>query len=258
MGPRFTVGGALSRTLRVWWGHVWVFTAMSLVVYGPMIAAFAFFFAWATTATDARSAPQPAEIAKAFAGFVGGAAVTVVLSVVQVGAVTYCTVRHLHGERATVGRMLSAGLRRGLPVVGTGLVVSIVAGAGTLLLVVPGVMFMVAACVAVPAAVVERPGIMGALRRSFDLTRGYRWPLFATGGVVMVVLWILQLGTQLAFTVASVALPRGQSTLLPLLGSQIGNALFSVIPAVAIAVCYHDLRLAKEGVDTAELARVFE
>jgi hypothetical protein len=31
-----------------------------------------------------------------------------------------------------------------------------------------------------------------------------------------------------------------------------------VLPIVAMAVCYHDLRRAKEGVDTAELARVFE
>ena len=109
-----------------------------------------------------------------------------------------------------------------------------------------------------PAAVVERPGVTGALQRSFDLTRGCRWLLFATGGVVMVVLWILQLVTQAAFTVASLALPRGQGAVATIVGSQIGSALFSVIPAVAIAVCYHDLRLAKEGVDTAELAKVFE
>ncbi len=43
-----------------------------------------------------------------------------------------------------------------------------------------------------------------------------------------------------------------------IVASQLGSAVFSVLPAVAVAVCYHDLRRAKEGVDTAELARVFE
>ena len=40
--------------------------------------------------------------------------------------------------------------------------------------------------------------------------------------------------------------------------AQLGNAVFSVLGVVAIAVSYHDLRLAREGVDTAALARVFE
>lgn len=257
-GPRFTVGGALSRTLRIWWSHVWVFTGMSLVVYAPVVVASAFFFAWATGIAGGRPPPQAADVAKGFAGLLAAAAVTMVLSVVQIGAVTYATVQHLHGERARIGRMLAVGLRRGLPVVGVGFVVSIVSGAGMLLLVVPGLMFMVAACVAVPAAVVERRGVGGALERSFVLTRGSRWPLFATGAVVMVVLWILSMFTQLALTVAAVTLPRAQAVAVPLVGSQLGNALFSVIPGIAIAVCYHDLRLAKEGVDTAELAKVFE
>ena len=73
-----------------------------------------------------------------------------------------------------------------------------------------------------------------------------------------VVLWILSLVTQAALTIAAVALPRAQGMAATLVATQLGNALFSVIPAVAIAVCYHDLRLAREGVDTAELAKVFE
>jgi hypothetical protein len=143
-------------------------------------------------------------------------------------------------------------------VAGTGLVVTIASGAGMLLLLVPGLVFMVAACVAVPAAVVERPGVVGAIQRSFDLTRGSRWPLFAAGGVVLVVLWALSLVTQVAFGLAAFAIPGGQGVAFRMIGTQLGNALFSVIPAVAIAVSYHDLRLAKEGVDTAELAKVFE
>ena len=31
---------------------------------------------------------------------------------------------------------------------------------------------------AVPAQVVEQPGVFGAIGRSADLTRGHRWPIF--------------------------------------------------------------------------------
>jgi membrane-anchored glycerophosphoryl diester phosphodiesterase (GDPDase) len=125
-------------------------------------------------------------------------------------------------------------------------------------LLVPGIMFLVAACVAVPAAVVERRGIEGAIRRSFELTRGSRWPILAAGFVVMAVTWVLSAVVQVAATIALTLVPPAQAMATALLVSQVATALFSVVPIVAIAVCYHDLRRAKEGVDTAELARVFE
>jgi hypothetical protein len=256
--PRLAVGDVLSRTMRVWWAHVGPFTAMSVVVYAPMLAAFGLFFGWVLGAPAGRP-PDAAELGPRIAAMLAGSAVTLVLSVVQLGAVTYATIGFLRGERATLGRMLGAGFRRGLPVVGTGFAVWLVTMAGFLLLFVPGVLFLVAACVAVPAAVVERPGVVGAIRRSFDLTRGSRGALFAAGLVIMVVLWVLSAVVQVAAMVlASLALSPAEAMPLTLVTSQLGNALFSVVPVVAIAVCYHDLRFAREGVETAELARVFE
>ncbi len=260
-GSGFTVGGVLSRTLRVWWAYAGAFTAISVVVYAPMLAGFGLLFGWAMGAATGGSGapPDPAALVLRGAALLAGSAATLVLSVVQAGAVTYGTVRHLHGERAPLGRMIGVGFRRGLPVVGTGLVLWLGTLVGGLLLAVPGIVFLVAACVAVPAAVVERPGVAGAIRRSFELTRGSRWPLFAAGLVVVVAMAVLSTVVQAgAGFLASIALPPAQAMTAILLASQLGSAIFSALPVVAIAVCYHDLRLAKEGVDTAELARVFE
>ena len=44
--------------------------------------------------------------------------------------------------------------------------------------------------VAIPAAVVERPGILASLQRSRDLTRDNRWKLFGT----LVVLVVFNIG----------------------------------------------------------------
>lgn len=256
--PRLQVGPVLSRTLWVWWAHVGAFTAMSIVVYAPMLAGFGWFFAWAMGA--ARGAPPVAsEVFGRSAALFAALGVTMVLSVVQMGAVTYGTVRRLQGERAPFGRMIAVGFRRGLPVVGTGFVVAIVTVLGFMAFLVPGVVFLVASCVSTPAAVVERPGMFGAIRRSFDLTRGNRWPLLAAGLVIVVVLWILSAVVQVAATLlTSLFLPPGEAVAFTVVTSQLGSALFSVIPVVAISVCYHDLRLLKEGVDTAQLAKVFE
>ena len=257
LGPSFTVGGVLSRTLRVWWAHVGPFAAMSLVVYAPLIAGFGLVFGWVMTSAQGR-APEPGEIATGMGLVLAAGAGSLVLWVVEVGAVTYGTVRWLNGERAPFGRMVGVGFRRGLPVVGTGFLVWLVTIAGFFLLLVPGVLLLVAACVAVPAAVVERPGLVGAIRRSFDLTRGSRWALFAAGLVIGVLQAVLSAVVQAAFLLFAALIPPAWAFGATMVASQVGNALFSVLPIVAIAVCYHDLRLAKEGADTAELARVFE
>ncbi len=254
------VGAVLARTLRAWWAHALAFSAMSLVAYAPVMAAFGV-FTWSVVASlqGGRGAPpSPARLLEQTAILFAGALATTALSVVEMGAVTYGTVRFLNGERARPGQMIAVGLRRGLPVVGTGFVVWIVTVAGTILLVVPGVVFLVAASLAVPAATVERLGVGGALRRSFELTRGSRWTLFAAGLVILVVTWLLSAAVQLGVGALPLVLGPAKAFTVMVLASQLGSALFSVLPAVAIAVCYHDLRRAKEGVDTAELARVFE
>lgn len=255
---RFTVGGVISRTMQVWWSHVAAFTAMSAVANAPMVVGFSLVFGWAMGSAWGQD-PDPAAATPRLAALLAGWAATVVLSVVQAGAVTYGTVRHLHGERASLGRMLAVGFRRGLPVVATGFLLWLAVVLGSILLIVPGIIVMVASCLAIPAAVVERPGVVGAIRRSFALTRGSRWPLFAAGLAIMMVVWLLAMVVQVAAMVAASALlPAQQALAGTLVVSQLGNALFSGIPVVGIAVAYHDLRVDREGVDTAELARVFE
>jgi hypothetical protein len=260
LGRRFTVGGVLGTTFSVWWRHVLAFTVLSFVVYAPFGVTFGAFY---RALLPSSTAPARAdEMARLGVTLVAAWGVTILLSVIQAGAVTYGTVRHLSGERARFGEMVRVGLRRGLPVVGIGIVLWVAVMAGLVLLVVPGVMLMVATSVAVPAAVVERPGVLGAIRRSLALTRGRRWPLFAAGLSILVIMWVLAAVVQVGATVLSMtilAARRGpQMTAVLLVASQLGNVLFSALPLVAMSVAYHDLRAEKEGVDTAALARVFE
>ena len=253
---RFSVGGVLSRTMRVWWTHVIVFTGMSLVASAPMVAFLV--VPWLAFERSAADRP-PRNLLTVGAAMFLAWVLTVILQVIQAGAVTYGTVRHLHGERARVGEMLGVGLRRGLPVVATGFLVWLGILVGMFFLVVPGVAFAVAASLSLPAAVVERPGVTGAISRSFALTRGQRWPLFAAFLVLLAVVWGLSAAVQLGASALTSALLRpGGAFTAAILVTQLGNALVAVIPFVAVAVAYHDLRVTKEGADTAELARVFE
>ncbi len=256
LGRRFTAGGVVGRTLEVWWRRLIPFTVMSLAVYAP--AAAAPVLAWRWLAPGAQGGGTDGMI-RAGVLVAGAVVLMLALAVVQAGAVTFGTVRALAGEQARFGEMLAIGVRRGLPVIAAGLLVWLAILGATLLLVVPGIVVMVATSVAVPAAVVERRGPLEAFRRSLALTRGARWPLFASGLALLVVVMLLSTLAQAAAGLLMGALaadPGAVPAVLVL--SQLGNALFSVIPTVGIAVAYHDLRVAKEGVDTGALARVFE
>jgi len=253
----FTVGGVLAKTAQVWWKHLPAFTAMTAVVYAPIASVGgAFFVAMAGVGS---APPQENIAAKLGAAVLAVGALTIVLATIQTGAVSYATLRHLSGERARFAEMVRAGFRRVLPLIGLGLLLWLAIVLGMLLFLVPGVFVMVATCAAIPASVAERPGVIGAIRRSLALTRGYRWALFGAGLATLVGVWVLQAVVQVGATVVSTALFRGEQAVIGMVAlSQIGNVFFSAIPIIGLSVAYHDLRVAKEGVDTSALARVFE
>ncbi len=257
---RFTAGGVVSKTMQVWWRRIGAFTLMSLVTYAPLSVAFVLLFVYASKLGQPQApAPDEGLVAKAVVVVAAAALATIALMVVQVGAVAFASFRHLQGQRARLGEMIGVGLRRGLPVVATGFLLWLAVVLGLFLLVVPGVLILVATCVAIPAAVVERPGIVAAIRRSFALTRGNRWGLFGAGLAIVLIQSVLAGVVQAAATIAATAaLAPQQAPIAAMVTSQLGSALFSGLPVIAISVAYHDLRVAKEGVDTAALAQVFE
>ena len=111
--------------------------------------------------------------------------------------------------------------------------------------------------VTVPAIAVEQPGVLAALWRSWNLTKGHTWRLFG----VLLVMW---LGTLAMSMVAGIVIGVlsvfggvtgifvGQG--LNILISIIANALF----AVAAAVAYVELRRAKEGFGLEDIAAIFD
>jgi hypothetical protein len=187
-------------------------------------------------------------------GFGWGYLGTMLLFLVEVGAITHGVIHHLAGKKVSLGAMLGAGLRRAVPLLVVGVLCYLVVGLGTVLLIVPGVYLACALAVAIPAVVVERPGMIGAMKRSLALTKGKRFSVF----VVFVVVFLVAMGVAMF---ASFALPMLTASFAPMLGTIVGaivNLVFGTLFWVAPGVVYHDLRVAKEGIATAQLAAVFE
>jgi hypothetical protein len=185
--------------------------------------------------------------------------VAVVFNALAQGTVVYGAFEIMRGRPINLAESARVGLRRFFPIVGLAIVVSLLVGLASILLLFPGVMLYTMWYVATPACVVERAGVFRSLGRSRELTRGHRWKIFGlyivvlipsliVGGVIGAVM--LQGGAAAVNTALASTLGR----IANLIWSAVWTAFFSII----VVVTYHDLRVAKEGVDTDQIAAVFE
>ncbi len=177
-----------------------------------------------------------------------------VCTFVEIAALTSGAIQHLAGKRSSVGALLRAGIVRAWPVFLVGILVAIICFLGTLLLVIPGMIAFCALSVAIPAVVAEAKGPIAALRRSLALTRGRRFTIWLAFLVMGLIAWTASaLGGLLPLFAGGGTASLVGAGMSWLVGAVVGP-LWTLLPPVL----YHDLRVAREGVDTAELARVFE
>ncbi len=119
------------------------------------------------------------------------------------------------------------------------------------LLIVPAAMVISRLFVVVPACVVEGLGPSQSMRRSSELTSGYRWRIFALWFAILIAEIFVQMELDQAIR------PFGYFSLV--LASQVlWDMVVGAFAAVATAVTYRDLRVAKEGVDPDQVAPVFD
>ncbi len=189
--------------------------------------------------------------------------VEILLGYIVTAALVYGTIQDLRNDRASVGDCLSKGLALMFPVLGVAIVSGLITGLATLAFVIPGIIVAIMLWVVVPVAVIERRGL-NSLPRSAQLTKGYRWRIF----VLFVLLILIFIGISLVLGVVTAAITMvgmssgGEFTTPSATGliaiQWIFSAFTSALMAVLVAVSYHDLRVAKEGADTSQIASVFD
>ena len=127
-------------------------------------------------------------------------------------------------------------------------------GFASILLVVPGMMLLCRWIAAVPANVAERPGVLGSLGRSRDLTAGHRWRIFGLllifgllSAVVPVVAMLI------GFRQNQMAVLSAGSVVVAL-----SSVVFALVGGVGIAAIYVELRAARGEGLSPNLIAAFE
>src|SRR5262249_53141966 len=138
-----------------------------------------------------------------------------------------------------------------LPLIGLFICIGVALGVGALLFIVPALVILTMCYVAIPACIVERLGVFASMGRSSVLTKGHRWAIFGT--------WLLLLiaGAITAAVLDAVLGLIGSAGLVKV-GSLAWSGFLTAFGTVFAVVVYHDLRVAKEGIDTRQIVSVFE
>jgi hypothetical protein len=177
--------------------------------------------------------------------------VGIVLYTLSQAVILYGAFQDMRGRPVSLTESLAVGLRRFFPIVGLAISMTFCLMLGIILLIVPGLMLMVMWFVATPACVVERLGPFRSMRRSADLTRGHRWKVFGLMLVVFIVSGVVSPTLEAAMRAV------GGSTMV-LIGTLIWNGIWGAFYAITAVVAYHDLRVAKEGIDIEQIAAIFD
>lgn len=279
-GLGFKVGTAISTGFSLFFRNILQFGALGILILSPLAL-----LEW-TIGPDALGNQGGRPWSQTDSGYaLLFFAMSMVLFNLLSAAIAAGAFQLLRGRPMRVADSLGAGLVRLLPVLGVSICVAIAASLAAGAIIVPAVLLLkdvrsfagifflgclviagivVAAIiiirywVAVPANVVERGGVFGAMARSAGLTRDCRWKVFAVL-LVFVILYVvfqavvtLPLSPQMGF--ASHSSPGIAVRLIGFVAEALGQSC----GAVLACVCYFELRRAKEGTDIEEIAAVFD
>jgi hypothetical protein len=195
----------------------------------------------------------------------------IVLGTLSQAIVLYGAFQDMRGRPVSLADCFQVGLGRFFPIVGLAISMGLAVMFASILLIIPGLILYMMWIVATPACVVERLGPFRSMGRSRALTKGHRWkilglflltliPVAIIGAIIgaLVVAVFGVAGLAGGFSAGLFGLTAALGTTLGHIFTLIWSSIWKAFYAILAVVIYHDLRVAKEGVDTEQIAAVFE
>jgi hypothetical protein len=280
-GGDFRVGAVLSRAWSVFTGNIIFFLAVPLLTN-----AIYFLISHGTGKVYAALGIAPSVVVVGSPAMMAGrlwiiALISMITLVIYLclymfgqGVLLTGAFQRLRGEPLHVGAALQRASARFLPLVAASILVTLalmgvalgcfaivwvlsrvlggfatVLGLGTF---IPMIMLYVMWSVVVPACLVEGLGPVASMTRSADLTRGHRWQ------IVGIMLLLILIAIAVLIVVGMLFAVLRFNPIVLLVVEVALTVAWTAYLDCTIIMTYHDLRVAKEGVDTAQIASVFD
>jgi hypothetical protein len=228
----FSIGSAISRTVAVWGKNLPFFFAVSVGAYLPMLFL----------------SPAIPTSATGWGLWLLGFVISMVLSYVVTGLMTYSVLEQLRGRSPSASASISYGLSRAGPLHAAAIFTGILVGGAMLMLIIPGIILAVRWALIAPVVIAEKD--VDPRSRSAELTAGHRWGLFG-------LLFLLATAGAVLGAVSRTIVGQSVTFVSQLLGQTLPQALILSFSAALYSVIYYQLRSEKEGIDIEQLTAVF-
>jgi len=238
----FRVGRVLGRAATIFSQHFILFFLVGVVAAAPTVLLI-------QRNADALAGGTPSADLLIMIGV--GIVLAMVLGMLSQAVMLHAAFQAMRLRPVNLGDSLRVGLARVIPIILLAIVMGFLLMLGMIALVVPFFILLTMWWVATPACVVERTGPWTSLKRSAALTKGHRWKVF---GLIFLLFIVNLIVTQ----ILEVVLLLVGSDILSILARLFWGALYGAYNAIAVVMAYHDLRVAKEGVDIEQIASVFD
>ena len=174
------------------------------------------------------------------------AVVSIVLAILYQGMVVQLVRDVQDGRRDhTIAELFSSVSAVLLALIAVSILAGVGIAIGFVLLIVPGLILLTFWSVVAPVTVIERPGVLSAFGRSWELVRGYGWPVFGT----IVLVFLLVVAASIAAALIGLALGDVGRAIL----SWIFDALTQPVAALTASVLYFTLLHARDASETPQV-----
>ena len=232
----FRVGSVISRSGAVLWRHFLTFFIVAVIAYSPLLIA----------GMQTTEPIEPSEALIVVLWVLFG-----VLYTLSNAIILHAALQDMRRRPVRLVESFNVGLSRLLPLIGVVCVATFLVLLGMVLLIIPGLILYTMWFVGVQACVVERLGPWTSLRRSRELTKGFRWTVF------LLALLLLVVNAGGSKVIASVLIPLA-GPIVGLTGQLIWSGVTAAFTGIVLTVTYYDLRVVKESVDIEQITAVFD
>ena len=240
VGTEFRVGNVMNRAFAICVANFPFFFIITLVFALPNLL----------TVLNQPVPGQPPDVGARLPAFGLAIVLGLVLNTIGEAVILYGAFQRLSGRPFQPAEAFQRALARFLPLLGLALLYGICLVLGFALFLVPGLILLVMWAVVVPACVVEGLGPIESMSRSAALTKGHRWAILGIMLLAGIVNWIGSLIIGLVLGAAG-AVAVGIVNL-------VWTAVWAVYWNCLLVMLYHDLRVAKEGIASEQIASVFD
>jgi hypothetical protein len=252
-----SVGDILDRGLKVLLARLPAFYVINLLVLWPTVLVQ---LALPYLATEEAGPQSPAGAIVVAVGALVILLLTVILQPLGIAATLHIIAQDFVDKKASIGEAFSFAFRRFGMLLGTSILVGLVVGLGSLLCLVPGIIFLFWYMLSGQVVVVEGIGGTRAMARSKDLTSGFRGRVaglfflfliisMILGGVIGALGYVLPTYEMVATPTGTKAIPNYTNNAIQVVVNFLVNTLVQTYNAVCMTLLYFDLRIRKEGFD---------